>query len=94
MADKPKRTSEYKSEQVELVRATCLYVATKLGDLMAELVVVGGLVPSLLVDQERLAEGATSHVGTMDLDVGSLWRCWMKVDIGNSRSGCRTRGSG
>jgi hypothetical protein len=27
------------------VRATCLYVATKLGDLMDELVVVGGLVP-------------------------------------------------
>ncbi|NOY92747.1 MAG: hypothetical protein GXP55_16275 [Deltaproteobacteria bacterium] len=34
MADKPKRASEYKSEQVELVRATCLYVATKLGELM------------------------------------------------------------
>ncbi|HEX7478484.1 MAG TPA: hypothetical protein VF331_11800 [Polyangiales bacterium] len=44
MSDKPKRASEYKSEQVELVRATCLYVATKLGDLMDELVVVGGLV--------------------------------------------------
>jgi len=27
MADKPKRASEYKSEQVALVRATCLYVA-------------------------------------------------------------------
>ena len=31
MADKPKRASEYKSGQVELVRATCLYVATKIG---------------------------------------------------------------
>lgn len=29
MPDKPKRASEYKSEQVALVRATCLYVATK-----------------------------------------------------------------
>jgi hypothetical protein len=35
MAEKPKRASEYRSEQIELVRATCLYVATKLGDLMA-----------------------------------------------------------
>jgi hypothetical protein len=36
MAEKPKQASEYKSEQVELVRATCLYVVTKLGDMMDE----------------------------------------------------------
>ena len=30
MADKPKRASEYKSEQLVLVRETCLYIATKL----------------------------------------------------------------
>jgi hypothetical protein len=70
MADKPKRASDYKSEQVELVRATCLYVATKLGDLMDDLVVIGGLVPSLLIEQEALPEGTSAHVGTMDLDVG------------------------
>jgi len=70
MADKPKRASEYRSEQVELVRATCLYVATKLGDLMDDLVVIGGLVPSLLIDQETLPVGSSAHVGTMDLDVG------------------------
>mgnify|MGYP006305154879 CR=1 FL=1 len=70
MTDKPTTADGYNSEHVALVRATCLYVATKLGDLMDELVVVGGLAPSLLVDQERLAEGADSHVGTMDLDVG------------------------
>ena len=70
MADRPRRASDYKSEQVPLVRATCLYVATKLRDLMDELVVVGGLVPSLLIDQDRLPEGASAHVGTMDLDVG------------------------
>ena len=28
MADKVKRASEYKSEQVALVRSTCLYVAS------------------------------------------------------------------
>lgn len=70
MPEKPKRASDYKSEQVELVRATCLYVATKLGDLMDELVVVGGLVPSLLIDHETLSEDTAAHVGTMDLDVG------------------------
>jgi hypothetical protein len=70
MADKPKLASEYKSEQVELVRAACLYVATKLGDLMDDLLIVGGLVPSLIIDQETLGEDVDPHVGTMDLDVG------------------------
>jgi hypothetical protein len=45
-------------------------VATKLGDLMDELVIVGGLAPSLLIDQANLPEGVDSHVGTTDLDVG------------------------
>lgn len=70
MAEKPKHASDYKSEQVELVRATCLYVATKLGDMMDDLLIVGGLVPSLIIDQEQLGEHVDPHVGTMDLDVG------------------------
>ncbi len=70
MADKPTTAAGYKSEHVELVRATCLYVATKVGDVMDELVVVGGLVPSLLIDQDNLPAEADAHVGTMDLDVG------------------------
>jgi hypothetical protein len=70
MAEKPRRASEYKSEQVELVRATCLYVATKLGDMMDDLVIVGGLVPSLIIDQQTLPADVAPHVGTMDLDVG------------------------
>lgn len=37
---------------------------------MDELVVVGGLVPSLLVDQDNLPSTVSKHVGTMDLDVG------------------------
>jgi hypothetical protein len=44
-----------------------LYVATKLGDFLDDLVIVGGLVPSLLIDQELSSE---QHVGTLDLDVG------------------------
>jgi hypothetical protein len=70
MAEKPKHASEYKSEHVELVRATCLYVATKLGDMMEDLIIIGGLVPSLIIDQEALADDLERHVGTMDLDVG------------------------
>lgn len=70
MDDKPTTAAGYRSEPVALVRSTCLYIATKLGDIMDELVVVGGLVPSLLINQDSLPEGADAHVGTMDLDVG------------------------
>ena len=70
MADKPKRAAEYKPEQVELVRAACLYVATKFGDMMDDLVIIGGLVPSLLIDQDALGADVVPHVGTMDLDIG------------------------
>lgn len=70
MTDKPKEASKYPSEQAASVRATCLYVATKLGDLMDDVVVVGGLVPSLLIDQSALPDGAEVHAGTMDLDLG------------------------
>jgi len=70
MAEKPTTAAGYTPEHLALVRATCLYVATKLGDLMDELVIVGGLAPSLLIDQVNLPEGADAHVGTTDLDVG------------------------
>lgn len=70
MTDKPKHAFEYNSEQVEFVRATCLYVATKLGELIDDLVIVGGLVPSLIVDQSTLPKDVDAHVGTMDLDIG------------------------
>jgi hypothetical protein len=70
MPEKPTTAAGYPPEQVARVKATCLYLATKLGDLMSELVVVGGLVPSLLIDQEHLPENVTPHVGTMDLDLG------------------------
>ncbi|MBP9146087.1 MAG: hypothetical protein KBF21_05150 [Thermoanaerobaculia bacterium] len=37
---------------------------------MDDLVVVGGLVPSLLVDQRSGEVGFERHAGTMDLDIG------------------------
>jgi hypothetical protein len=70
MSEKPTTASGYPPGQVARVKSTCLYLATKLGDLMDELVVVGGLVPSLLIDQEKLPENVTPHVGTLDLDLG------------------------
>ncbi len=70
MPDKPSFADGYRGEQVDLVRAACLYVATKLGDLMDDLVVVGGLAPSLLIDPSGLVRGTDPHVGTLDLDVG------------------------
>jgi hypothetical protein len=70
MPEKPTTAAGYPPEQVARVKATCLYLATKLGDLMPELVVVGGLVPSLLIDQQNLPENVAAYVGTLDLDLG------------------------
>jgi len=70
MTEKPTTAAGYRREHLALVRATCLYIATKLGDLMDDLVVVGGLVPSLLLDQPFQSDGIEPHVGTVDLDVG------------------------
>jgi hypothetical protein len=70
MRDKPTTAAGYSSQPIARVRATCLYLATKLGDLMPELVVVGGLVPALLIDQRKLPIDVAPYVGTMDLDIG------------------------
>lgn len=70
MPEKPSFAFDYKREDLELVRQTCLYVATKLGDLLDDLVVVGGLVPSLLIPDESLPAGEDVHIGTTDLDLG------------------------
>jgi hypothetical protein len=70
MPEKPSKADDYSKEQIQLVKATCLYIATILGDYIEQVVIVGGLVPSILIDQENLPDGADSHVGTMDLDLG------------------------
>jgi len=70
MPEKPTTAAAYSPGQLERVRKTCLYVATKLGDLMNDVVVVGGLVPSLLIEQSPSAVGFSPYVGTMDLDLG------------------------
>ena len=70
MTEKPLFAIDYKIEDLELVRQTCLYVATKLCDFLDDLVVVGGLVPSLLIPDESLPAEEDVHIGTMDLDLG------------------------
>src|SRR5262249_5519703 len=67
MAPKPRTAKGYNRTDVGYVKATCLYLATKLGALLDEVVIVGGWVPALLIDQRAAAE---RHVGTADLDVG------------------------
>lgn len=70
MLSKPSSGDGYGRGQLARVHQTCLYLATKLGDLLDEIVVVGGLVPYLLVDQEKLPFDLEPHAGTMDLDMG------------------------
>ena len=70
MTSKPTTWTGYSAEDLDLVTRTCLYVFTKLGDLLEKVVVVGGLVPYLLVNQEDLPMGMERHSGTTDLDLG------------------------
>lgn len=70
MSKKPSTADGYTAEMVELVHKACLYMATRLGDLLDDIVIVGGLVPSLLVDPKVLGEEFEKHAGTMDLDLG------------------------
>lgn len=70
MLKKSTTAADYPPEQLTLVKSTCLYLATRLGDLMDDVVIIGGLVPSLLIDPGDLPEGAQLHPGTMDIDIG------------------------
>ena len=70
MVLKPNTALGYNEEDITLVRSACLYVATKLGDMLDEVVIVGGVVPSFLIDQNDLEPGLETHAGTKDLDLG------------------------
>lgn len=65
--DKPTSSNGYPAGLAVEARRMCLYVATLLGDLKDDVVVVGGLVPYLIIDQTVAVE---PHVGTRDLDLG------------------------
>jgi hypothetical protein len=54
MERKPTVAAGYSPAAVQLVHAASLYIATKLCDLRDDVVIVGGLVPSLIVPQSPL----------------------------------------
>jgi Nucleotidyltransferase len=70
MNDEPRIAADYEPGSSRLVRQTCLEVATRLGDFREQMCVVGGLVPSLIIEQSELRERDEAHVGTIDLDLG------------------------
>lgn len=67
MTDKPLLATDYTPEMTQTARGTLLYIATTLGDLLDQIVLVGGLVPSLIIpDRPQIP----AHVGTTDVDLG------------------------
>ncbi len=70
MNDEPRIAADYEPGSSRLVRQTCLEVATRLGDFRDQMCVVGGLVPSLIIEQSELGKNEEAHVGTIDLDLG------------------------
>lgn len=70
--DKPRHRGGYRREETEQVLSACLTVAVTLGALMKHLCVVGGLVPSLIIDRQigPDPDSGQEHPGTNDLDVG------------------------
>lgn len=70
--EKPRDRSGYRPEETLQVESACLSVAVTLGALMDDLCIVGGLVPSLIIDRALEEEGGDNetHPGTNDLDVG------------------------
>jgi hypothetical protein len=67
---KPTIAAGYSPAASQLVSAAGLYIATKLGDLRDDIVIVGGLVPGLLIPPSQLPASRHPHVGTMDVDLG------------------------
>lgn len=62
-------SADYSPEDTDLVQRLCLHLAVVLGNVMDDITVVGGLVPSLLIPAND-AVIRERHVGTMDLDLG------------------------
>ncbi len=70
MAEKPLTRWGYDAEETRQVVASTLSIAVVLGDLLDEVCIVGGLVPTLLIDYGRETTDEGGHCGTNDLDVG------------------------
>lgn len=79
----PQTAGDYGPEDLRRVKSGCLEVATRLGGLLDEMVIVGGIVPTLLIDLAQEADLAREgvpdeaerdplnrQVGTRDIDLG------------------------
>lgn len=67
-----KRLGDYTAEGLDECRRTCLQVAVDLGEFLDDVVLVGGLVPALLVDDAPIAAHRRSgerHPGSLDVDL-------------------------
>lgn len=62
--------TDYTPEQLARSRQTLLQVLCALGDAGDDVVLVGGLVPSLLINQAEAAARDEAHVGSVDVDLG------------------------
>ena len=58
-----KRT-DYNAEAVEAARSVMLELSRVLGEYQNDMVIVGGWVPELLIEQAQRA-----HIGSLDVDV-------------------------
>lgn len=67
--DKPRHRSGYSREETREVESTLLTSAVTLGAYFDRLCIVGGLVPSLLLDRELTEDDGDRHVGSGDVDV-------------------------
>jgi hypothetical protein len=68
MIEKPRTAAGYGKGQVDLVRQTCLYVATRLGDQRDVVVVVGGLAASVPGVLARLHDLTMLEAQGVDVD--------------------------
>lgn len=68
--NKPRTRDGYTPEDLANVISACLTFAVTVGAHMDELCIVGGLVPSLLIDHRLGTPNGAAHPGTNDLDVG------------------------
>jgi Domain of unknown function (DUF1814). len=68
--DERKTIHDYTPEAFERVRQTVLHVATVLAHWVEHVTLIGGAVPSLLIPQGELPDGAEQHPGTIDVDLG------------------------
>lgn len=81
MRGKPTSQGDYRPADLTRAISACLQVAEGLGEeLMAQLTVVGGLAPYLLVPSDRLPP-QTRHVGTLDLDLAVAVASCQELDI-------------